>query len=214
MTRLIAIVMVLLVSAVPVLATTYDVAADFSPTNNPTGAWAYGWSSQLTSALSLYTISYNDRGIDIWWRGTQPNVSHNGTSEQITLNPETITWQPGQFSLHPGEGGEYSHARWTAPAEGTCDIAAEFTGIDQTGTTTDVHVLHNGVSLFDGSVVGFGDTASFSTTISVAAGDTVDFAVGYGTGGWWDDSTALAATVTTPSPVEPSTWARVKSLYR
>jgi hypothetical protein len=214
MTCLITCVVVLVLSVVPGLATTYDVAADFSPTSNPTGAWAYGWSSQLTSALSLYTMSYNDRGIDIWWRGSQPNVSHNGTSEEITFNPESITWQPGQFSLHPGPAGEYSHAQWTAPAEGTCNIAAEFTGIDQTGTTTDVHVLHNGVSLFDGSVVGFGDTESFSAAISVAAGDTVDFAVGYGTGGWWDDSTALAAVISFESPVEPSTWARVKALYR
>jgi hypothetical protein len=214
MTYLITCVLVLLLSALPGLATTYDVAEDFSPESNPVGAWAYGWSSELTSAFNLYTTSYNDRGIDLWWRGTQPNVSHNGTAEEITLNPEDITWQPGQLSLHPGEAGEYSHARWTAPTDGTCDIAAEFTGLDNTGTTTDVHVLHNGVSLFDGSVVGFGDTATYSTTISVAAGDTVDFAVGYGTGGWWDDTTALAATIAFTSPVEALTWGRVKALHR
>jgi hypothetical protein len=216
MSYLLTCLVVLSISALPSLATTYDVAADFSPTSNPAGAWSYGWSSELTSPFDLYTFTFNDRDIDNWTitDTSPPSVSHNGTSGEITLLPETITWQPGQFALHPGAAGEYSHARWTAPADGTCGITAEFTGIDQTGTTTDVHVLHNGVSLFSGSVVGFGDTELFSTNISVDAGDAISFAVGYGTGGYWDDTTALAATISHQTPVDASTWGRVKVLYR
>ena len=191
----------LTLSAMPGLASTlYDVAADFSATNNPAGAWSYGWSSQLTSAIDLYSYTGYDRGIDVWndYSGalSPPSVGHNGTSSAISLSPEQIIVQPGQFALHPGPGGEYSHARWTAPAAGTYDISAAFSGLDQTGTTTDVHVLYNGSSLFAGFVNGFGDTSSFSTTMSVSTGDIIDFAVGYGVNNtYWEDTTALAATI-------------------
>ena len=105
-------------------------------------------------------------------------------------------WQPGQFSLHPGESGVYSHACWTAPYAGTFDIASMFIGIDHyLGTTTDVHVLHNGISLFDGLVNGYGNTSSFSTTVSVGMGDIIDFAVGDGGNDHTCDTTALSATI-------------------
>jgi hypothetical protein len=189
-----------LCSAAP---TTFDVAADFSATNNPNGVWSYGWSSTLTSALNLYPdIVNHSNGLDVWtvlsWGC--PNVSHNGTGSAI--DESGIIWQPGQFSLHPGGGGEYSHARWTAPYAGTFDIAAMFTGTDfWRGPTTDVHVLHNDTSLFDGLINGFGNTSSFSMTVSVGIGDIIDFAVGYGINDNYNDNTALSATISAiPAP--------------
>ncbi len=196
--------------ALPSFAATYDVAADFSPTSNPTGAWSYGWSTALTSTFDPYSFNGNDRGIDIWGdAGTlfPPTVSHNGTGSIIALSPELITWQPGQFALHPGSVGQYSHARWTAPAAGIFDISVVFTGIDQNGPSTDVHVLHNTASLFSGSVSGYGGTSVFSTKVLVGAGDIIDFAVGVGTGGYLHDTTALAATISTSAPVPGlGTW--------
>jgi hypothetical protein len=70
--------------------------------------------------------------------------------------------------------------RFTAPDAGTFVLATSFTGIDFAGpTTTDVHVLLNGSSIFDGNVDGFGPGSgpSFTTTLTLHAGDTVDFAV-------------------------------------
>ena len=189
-------------------ATTFDVAADFSATNNPNGVWSYGWSSTLTSDFNLYPNNgkiYDN--IDFWLdfghiSDYTPNVAHNGTG--ITVDHPTITWQPGQFSLHPGENGEYSHARWTAPDAGIIDINAMFTGIDRQGTTTDVHILHihndNGISLFDGDVNGFNDTLPFSKTVSVGMGDIIDFTVGYGSNqSKTCDTTALSVTIV-PEP--------------
>lgn len=190
-------------------ATTWDVAADFSATNNPNSVWSYGWSSALTSAFNLYP----DNGkmgpvpIDVWVdlgvfypfiSSSTPNVGHNGTGIVNTDHP-TIIWQPDQFSLHPGQSGEYSHAFWTAPYAGTFDIASTFTGIDLLGTTTDVHVLHNGISLFDGLVNGFGNTSSFLTTVQVGIGDIIDFTVGDGGNGHSCDTTALSVTIV-PEP--------------
>jgi hypothetical protein len=97
--------------------------------------------------------------------------------------------------------------RWTAPDDGVFSIAATFTGLDFIGpTTTDVHVLYDGKSVFDGLVEGFGSVsaASFQGSLAVARGDTIDFTVGVGPDGTYDfDNTGLAAAIA-PVP-EPST---------
>jgi Ca2+-binding RTX toxin-like protein len=112
-------------------------------------------------------------------------------------------YQPGELGAHPGNNGEYSLVRWTAPASGSISIAAAFSGLDFVGpTTTDVHVLHNGVSLLDGVVNGYGSGSgpSFSGNVTVAAGDTIDFAVGYGPdSNYYYDTTGIAAIITAPA---------------
>jgi hypothetical protein len=102
--------------------------------------------------------------------------------------------------------------RWTAPAAYPIRIDATFVGIDTVGTTTDVHILHNGFSIFDSFI---NDTDGFRNLVpdtevalhavlTVAAGDTIDFAAGRGRNGtYFFDTTGIDATIT-PIP-EPST---------
>ena len=80
------------------------------------------------------------------------------------------------------------------PLEGT------FAGIAQR-TTTDVHVLHNGRSVYDGwiNVEGQGNESLFSKSLALARGDTVDFAVGFGNGFYGGDTTALSARIQSPA---------------
>jgi hypothetical protein len=91
---------------------------------------------------------------------------------------------------------QISIVRFTAPTSGAFLLKSMFSGLDFVGpTTTDVHVLLNEVSIFDGLVNGFGPGPSFTQVLNLNAGDHVDFAVGYGTNGNFDfDSTGLAAT--------------------
>jgi len=188
-------------------AQTFDVATDFSATNNPNGVWSYGQSESLASPLNLYNENIKVlTDLDLWdtenslWNN--PNVIHNPTANVITDVGNRITWQPGQLSLHPGFDGVYSHARWTSPVAGTIDIAATFVGLDEDGTTVDVHVLHNSSSLFESWIHSYAAPESFSGTITVGIGDTIDFAVGYGDNyNLLDDTTGLSATITTvPEP--------------
>jgi ELWxxDGT repeat protein len=175
----------------------YDAALDFSATDNPNGAWRYGWSTALGASFVQDTSHRNVAGIDCWM-GEQagdgnPSVSHNGTADPIT--PGSMTWQPGQLGFHPGPNGQYSVVRWTAPHAGSLSLAAAFSGLDFVGpTSTDVHVRHNSATLFDGEVNAFGVGPSFDTTVVVAAGDTIDFAVGYGSNHTFNcDTTGLDA---------------------
>jgi hypothetical protein len=81
-------------------------------------------------------------------------------------------------------------------------ISTHFFGEDWAGpTTTDVHVLYNSVSIFDGVVDTFWEGPSFDVNLSVAAGDTIDFAVGFGDDGTYNnDSTGLRAVIIYSGP--------------
>jgi hypothetical protein len=193
--------------------TLYDAAADFSPTSNPNGVWSYGWSQTLGSTFNLDTTSATIDGLN-WWEGpiftgaqppgSFPLVGHNGTTSPITFGG-TAEAQPGQLWMHPGPQDQFSVIRFTAPDAGTFVLATSFTGIDFAGPTrTDVHVLLDGSSIFNGNVDGFGPGSgpSFTTTLTLHAGDTIDFAVGDGTHGTYNnDSTGITATLSSvPEP--------------
>lgn len=112
----------------------------------------------------------------------------------------------GALNLNPGledqlgpesRDGVRTTVRWTAPAAGSYSIDALFEGVAtyhyHNGlSTADVNVLKNGVSLFSGEIRGTvgipgiegasGDDQSqaYKQTLSLAAGDTLDFSVGDG----------------------------------
>lgn len=162
----------------------FDVAADFSITSNPSGAWTYGWQTSLATPFQRSLLaSQNDDGhpgLDSWLGGAR------------SAFPRTF-YQAGSFWLHPGLDGEVAVTRWTAPADGRAVVNGVFSAL--TTTTTDVHVRHNGGEIFTGAINGIGSQAPFARTVSVQAGDTVDFAIGWGNNDALSDSTGLGVTV-------------------
>jgi hypothetical protein len=109
----------------------------------------------------------------------------------------------GGLNLHPGPNNEYAVLRFTTPFNGVYHVTGSFYGQDPTGyTTTDAHLLHNGVVVFDGMVTGYmtGNCPQFDLTVSLDTGDTFDFAVGYGNNGsCLFDSTGLSVFLAVPS---------------
>jgi hypothetical protein len=114
-----------------------------------------------------------------------------------TNNPVGVT--PAQTAaFHPGPGGEYSVYRFTAPSTDIYGLLASFGAIDSGGT--DVHILDNGASIFSHAVDPSPSNAlvSFSTPLSLTAGDMIDFAVGWGANqNFFSDSTSIVASLTT-----------------
>jgi len=188
--------------ALPRTALAYDAAADFSIGSNPNGVWSYGWSVSLGSSFNLLTsntsAAYGLSGLSGWRNsltpGGEPSIQHNTTASLILLPPFT-TWQPGQLTINMN-GTQYGDLRWTAPSSGQFNIAATFSAASTIGGSSDVHILLNGVSVFDSAVNGYPSPTSYSGTLSVAAGDTIDFAVGEGSNGNdHEDTTGLAASI-------------------
>jgi hypothetical protein len=178
----------------------YDAAKDFSATVNPGNPWSYGWTASQGSEFNAYPRAFKNSGLDAWDDADQfvagaPVVTHNGTSGTI-LTSNNIQWAPGQLSFHPGPSGQRSVVRWTAPVGGDIRIDAEFGNLDlNRAATTDVHVLHNNVSIFDGIVQQNNKVKLAPVQRQVKVGDTIDFVVGEGANSWTFDTTSLAANI-------------------
>ena len=192
----------LVVLVLPGTASAFSAAGDFSTSSNPNGAWSYGSSTSLASAFipsSIPTNNYGGIGLGGWLGsatgGGDPYVLHNGTAHNVTNN--FSIYQPGQLALQPGGLVQYSIVRWTAPSSGTFSINATFSGLSSLGDSVDVHILLDGISIFN-SVVN-PNPASFATSGSLVAGDRIDFVVGNGGNGANEDNTALLATIV-PEP--------------
>ena len=187
------------------MSTTFVAAAGFSSTQNPNGPWAYGYSTAEISPLILYTATNTAEGIPEWTTPNSalnvPGVLYNPASTAIAFS--TARFPAKQLVFDPGLNGEYSHIRFTAPAAANYSVAASFTGADVTGTSTDVHILSNGKSLFDGLVNGYGSASTVAksfTLNNVAKGATIDFIVGWGNGNGHFDSTEVVASITQTIP--------------
>jgi hypothetical protein len=191
----------------------FDAVANFSITGNPNGPWSYGWEPSLGNGFTLDDAESSSvyPGID-QWHGTEfcgydsngalalrPQVGFNHTGS--TLNYASGVSQPANMLiLHPSCSNKLSVVRWTAPTAGWFEVTGLFQGIDTRTTTTDVHILlDSSTSLLSGNINinGSGNQAPFGFVRNLSAGDTLDFIVGFGADGTYDDdSTGLAVTIT------------------
>ena len=167
-------------------AQAHDAVSGFSATQNPSGAWAYGYRPASGGSFTTYTAtpSLYGAGAKTWAASATsccPMATKNvTTSDYAYAGATSIVQPPDLLNLHPGPNGERSVVRWTAPAAGTYTVSGRFQGLDTVGTTTDVLVRHNSTTLFSGAVTGYGARVPFSATVTVAAGDTVEFSAGRG----------------------------------
>ena len=209
---LIPAALILAAAAPAASAQTYDAAKAFSAVNNPNGVWSYGYEDTLGGFLTLYTSKFAPTAsIAGWYQNISLDVPF--VLENFGAVPNSrfadVVLQPGQLAFHPGPQDQFSIVRFTAPTRGVYDLSAGFSPVTTNGTTTDVHVLENGASLFDGFVTGTynapGSAPSFSDLLNLNSGDVVDFAVGYGANrNFSDDSTGLTATLAPAAVPEAS----------
>lgn len=130
----VTLAMVLAMCGGPLLALSWDAERDFLISDNPNGAWSYGWSANLNSGYAFHLLPY---GVTLTYSpviglerrnpstsSTEPGICRNPTSG--TLSNWGVTWLPHTMSLHPGPNGEDCIVRWTAPAAGTYAISGDF----------------------------------------------------------------------------------------
>ena len=169
-------------------AGTFSAAGDFSSSTNPNGAWSYGYTTTLGGTFTTYSTSgttvYSG---EVGWFGPIPGPTAPGFPLVVATLPN-----PQVLDLGPGPS-TYTVARWTAPSKGRWDVIGQFFG---TGVTTaDVHVLRNGVALFNSPLNG-SDLQGFSLVVQANPGDTVDFVAGPGANGDNNgDSTGFRASI-------------------
>ena len=177
-----------------------SVVADFSSGENPRGVWTYGY--KASDGSNFTPTPRHDRPLSrpsamVFRSSPEPMVAYNITGQPLSYL--TINHPPDVLNLHPGPAGQKSVVRWTAPFSGTVTIQGKFQGIDtpcpEPQRMWPWFIIRQRM-LFSGNINGYGATAPFSITKSVAAGDTIDFSVGYGSNrNYYNDSTGLSATM-------------------
>jgi hypothetical protein len=168
----------------------YSAAHDFSFRLNPNAVWSYGFTYSLGGAFTLYPTSGSTYySGESGWFGPIQGCCAPGYP-LVVAGPNQV---PTVLDMGPGPSS-YTVVRWTASTRGRWDVVGQFFG---TGLTTgDVHVLHNGVAVFNSPLNG-SQVASFSLAIDAAPGDTIDFAAGPGPDGNNDgDPTGFNVTIT------------------
>jgi hypothetical protein len=181
------------------------------PTNNH-ARWIYGSTPTLGGSFTpfqpvnartgYYTMNAY-RYSQAAFPADYPIIAFNTTTNWLSFGSGQFQVPGETVDLIPGATGTYAAARFLAPESGPHRLSGKFLGLeagfsDVPATRTDVHVLHNSTNrLFNELVIGQFTERSFDLIVPLNAGDTVDFAVGYGSGyrGNLGDSTGLTATL-------------------
>jgi hypothetical protein len=175
----------------------WNLADDFSATQNPNGAWSYGWRPSAEEPLTLYTDhDYFCSDLEPWVKYFEvwcPNVIRNPHDYPITC--QTFVIQPHKALFHPGPA-QQSVVRWTAQSDDSVTVTAHFLSID-IGSKI-VFILADGMELYEATLDGLGTTADYSGTIPVHAGSTVECAVSPIS--FYYDSTQIDFVVETTEP--------------
>jgi len=187
------------------VALVFDLAEGCSSERNPNGAWEYGYTVGRTLEPSAFRRDgFHERqpAIGFWQPSSTPGSGHY---PYVACNPSANTLlvgergtrrglavRAGQAAMEASNAGQYSVVRFTVPVAGRYKVTARFEGIHFGLSTTDVHVMHGGASLFAADIDGYGGdpalhavegpspVAAYAGTVKLEAGDTVDFAVGFG----------------------------------
>jgi len=175
-------------------AQSWDALADFSKTNNPNGPWSYGWSNTLTSPITLYTEQVYIQPNFFFWE--DPNIGQlNDPQVGINYGAKWEYFPANSLLEHPGPNNQFTHCVWTAPAAGVYNIKATFTAIWTGGPHG--YLLKNGVDIGDAALTEDVPQNYTFNSVTLAAGDTIDAALGVGPDGvFYDDETMVSLTIT------------------
>ncbi len=195
------------------VAEVWDLATDFSGTQNPTGAWSYGWRASPGDPLIVYTDhEYPCAEVLPWLVRTGPHYEPSLVQNPHDYPVSCYTWTlpPHKLFFHPGPA-QQSVVRWTAPEAMEVQLNAHFVSIDFGDKI--VHVYHNQDELF-ASYLANDDVADFSLRILVDAGDVIDCAIDPIS--FYYDATMIDVTVERgePTPVDEATWGHVRAIFR
>jgi hypothetical protein len=213
---LVALLAAAMGTCLPMNALADDIAASFSGTSNPNGAWSSG--TYLESGPTFTVFAFNNTAVlsgisaacgalPNWSGATNgfPVVVGNNSGLSVTCGSWTLPTDT--LNLHPtNTAGLDSDVRWTAPAAGTYMINGSYSALDS--TTTHDSILVNGISAFSTDInYLLNPSTIFSLTETLTAGDTIDFAVNCCSGldqTFNNDSTGLQGSITLNSPPTPA----------
>ncbi len=179
-------------------AQSWDAVTGFSYTNNPNGAWQYGYGVTGTDDFTSYSESaqYNWRSAAGWRGSDNPLVAINTGKPFTDFN--TVLFQTNMLLLHSGpSAGQDAIVQWTAPAAGLYQISANFQVLDSVNYFGDkVSIYAGGTNLFaqtlgpgagaDLGALTPGIGTSYTDKVSLKAGEVLSFGEALNTDYGWN----------------------------
>lgn len=169
---------------------TYNLSADYSTNQNPSGVWAHGYLTNITSKFvqfsNLQRVDYGNGAAEMRW-----NRVADSLPEVVKFYFNTGTSDGGQGVYPPGTvlifGGsantsaDYGAIRFTAPTGGVYSVTVGVTNYLNGASSgdTDFHVRINGGAFLSNALPATVAT-SYTFTTNLSAGGTIDFASGRG----------------------------------
>ena len=186
----------------------YDAVADFSIAANPNGQWSYLYDNGSGPQLLTHAVAnYGATGVDAWVNGLSGSQAaatmKNTTASTVTISG-TVLLPPNLLNMDPVIN-KSDITRWTAPSAGTWSISGLFQGVDIFEHSHTVELLENSTTILLGpsTISSYGQKVTFSTDVTLAKGDTIDFIV-HGATVYTNLGTGLSATIQLSSVPEPS----------
>ncbi len=199
-------------------ADSFSAVGSFCP-SQPCNSFSYGTIiGGVFVPFDTYAANYIGGGtvanVNSYYSSSSPSLPTvaNYTGSGAYLNLGTANIVKNLLLLHPGSSGNPAVVRFTAPTAGLYSISGIFQGLDfARGATTDV----TAGGFYGGGIVGYGyagdpshapygpaPTLTFSSQQALTAGQTVDFAVGFGQDlSYQYDSTGFNVTISAvPEP--------------
>ena len=91
--------------------------------------------------------------------------------------------------------------RWTVAEDGDYKLEAGWRSLNaDQGRNTTAYVVHNGVEIHKQGISGLSAVEGWSSQVTLAQGDVLDFVVDDGFDGYGYDSTGVRATLSLPCP--------------
>ena len=192
---LIFLLLLVVMIASPGYATTYNLGANWSNTNNPNGVWQYRDGSADLPSVGNFTPALCPYALPAWAPSTNGGDFLPVWFQAPTAGSacsSSYDWGAGAVITHTwdgfnGDGNGLSNVLWTSPGAGTINISGDVWNGRNIGRSNNWLIYVNGVLIDSGSLVsGDGHTSAspflFSNGavigslngISVNSGDTVE----------------------------------------
>lgn len=190
----------------------YNARDEFALTQGgANGLWNYGYStSDADNTLNLFNAATDADSVPIGcgspferWR-----IANAETIPQIARHNPAVTCAnipSNTLFIHPGKNNQRAVFRFNAPISGTFQISGSFQK-QSLSATSDLKIIKNaalpGETVLYTGAIGAVYQQTFNFTVTITAGDKIDFSVGDdGNDTWQNDGSSIAVTIGQPVAV-------------
>jgi Immunoglobulin domain len=173
----------------------YDLSRDFSATDNPGGAWSFGWSDSVGGPFTLLTVPHTSwaNGVSVpSWQLTSfqtPAVYQNNSTSTVSIAQGQGVFPPGAVWYYPGEDDRsenFGVIRFAIPpgAAGVYRLETAVRSVYDGALSRDAdfHVVKNGAEIFN-HFLPPNSEAGYTNLLALSVSDTIDFVIGRGEDG-------------------------------